>query len=522
MTSELIEVEYYYIRRASVKVEYIDKNTEEVIKQDDLDTTIIIDGYEGDEYITEEKVFKGYELEKDSEGNPILPENKDGEMKVVQNDDGTINNQTIVRYYYRKVSKVIEQHINIITGEDIIEPIIHNGYVGEEYGTEEREFEWFETVWMGKYYEKLVSENADLLKDNGVETLEKLLEKLEIEANEKYIPKNASGEFSDETEVVTYYYIRKITVKVTYIDRNTDKILPDIVVNNDIKEEKDSSITIDGYEGDYYETKEKTFEGYEIVQENYPTNNKGKMKPVKKDDGTIENTIYVTYYYARKSSGVKVEYVDVSNGDHINETTNVPGKEGDSYETKPKDIDGYDLYEEKLPNNDKGEMTTEETVVRYYYIKKAKVIIKYVDENTNQEITTETVINGHEGDKYATAHKNVDGYKIKRGTDNVNGEMSREDIVVTYYYEKLPVQNPTAPQQPSKPQEPEKPAQPVQTIKPTEEKKEETPKVEKTENETIKTGGTPPQVYVGIIAVVIGANMIQMMFFRKKKTKFIK
>ena len=252
------------------------------------------------------------------------------------------------------------------------------------------------------------------------------------------------------------------------------------------------------------------------------TNNKGKMKPVKKDDGTIENTIYVTYYYARKSSGVKVEYVDVSNGDHINETTNVPGKEGDSYETKPKDIDGYDLYEEKLPNNDKGEMTTEETVVRYYYIKKAKVIIKYVDENTNQEITTETVINGHEGDKYATDHKNVDGYKIKRGTDNVNGEMSREDIVVTYYYEKLPVQNPTAPQQPSKPQEPEKPAQPVQTIKPTEEKKEETPKVEKTENETIKTGGTPPQVYVGIIAVVIGANMIQMMFFRKKKTKFIK
>ena len=41
-------------------------------------------------------------------------------------------------------------------------------------------------------------------------------------------------------------------------------------------------------------------------------------------------------------------------------------------------------------------------------------------------------------------------------------------------------------------------------------------------NCTFKTGGTPPQVYVGIIAVVIGANMIQMMFFRKKKTKFIK
>ncbi len=94
MTIERIEVIYYYVRPAKVVVRHVEKETEK-----DLIEPEEIPGYQDDEYTTEEKHLKFYNLiEK--------PENAEGNMTVtVERDkDGkiTINDVTYVIYYYEK------------------------------------------------------------------------------------------------------------------------------------------------------------------------------------------------------------------------------------------------------------------------------------------------------------------------------------------------------------------------------------------------------------------------------------
>ena len=46
----------------------------------------------------------------------------------------------------------------------------------------------------------------------------------------------------------------------------------------DKKEEKDSTEYLYGHEGDEYSTKEKAFENYKLVEEDYPENARGEME----------------------------------------------------------------------------------------------------------------------------------------------------------------------------------------------------------------------------------------------------
>ena len=57
MTRELIEVDYYYIKKATVRVEYVDKLTGEKLVED-----VVISGHENDPYTTEQKEFEGYDF----------------------------------------------------------------------------------------------------------------------------------------------------------------------------------------------------------------------------------------------------------------------------------------------------------------------------------------------------------------------------------------------------------------------------------------------------------------------------
>ena len=63
-------------------------------------------------------------------------------MVVETDEQGNItNNRTIVTYYYAKKSAGVEEHhIDILTGEDIEEPTMHNGHVGDEYNIPSKEF----------------------------------------------------------------------------------------------------------------------------------------------------------------------------------------------------------------------------------------------------------------------------------------------------------------------------------------------------------------------------------------------
>ena len=95
-------------------------------------------------------------------------------------------------------------------------------------------------------------------------------------------------------------------------------------------------------------------------------------------------------------------------------------------------------------------MTAEPIELIYYYRRPAKVIAKYFDNETKEEIATEEKQDGHQNDEYTTEAKDIKYYKLLETPSNANGTMTvtvtkdenGNDIVedttyVNYYYRKL-------------------------------------------------------------------------------------
>ena len=368
MTVEPIEVKYYYIRQARVKVEYIDIKTGEIIPEyfendegelEEKDSTEIITGHENDHYTSTPKDFENYDIVEE-----MLPQNAEGIMKITTDDDGNIVIDTKVTYYYIHKAKVIEKHIDIKTNETIPEIVenedntkevkdsteIYNGHQDNPYKTKSKEFEGYDLI-------------------------------------EEMLPENSEGTMTAEPIEVNYYYSRKATVKVEYIDIITEEKIPE---KNPVNEEasllKDSTVIIEGHEGDQYKTNPKEFDGYKLVEEKYPENSEGQMTVTKDEDGNIITEIVVKYYYIPESAGVIERHIDITSGE-ILEERKYKGYVNDDYKTSERNFEGYDIVREKYPQNYKGKMTSDIIEVDYYYTKKTSVIIQYIiDTDTNNSV----------------------------------------------------------------------------------------------------------------------------------------
>ena len=88
------------------------------------------------------------------------------------------------------------------------------------------------------------------------------------------------------------------------------------------------------------------------------------------------------------------------------------------------------------PSNSTGEMTEEETVVKYYYARKAEVEVKYLEKGTEYEIAEREHLEGYVGDNYETTQKDIPYYNFVEDLSNWEGNMTEEKITVIYYYEK--------------------------------------------------------------------------------------
>ena len=116
MIVDPIEVIYYYKRPAKVIVNYYDIDTKEKITDE-----IEITGHQNDNYTTEQKDIKYYEISK-------VPENKEGKMivTVTKNENGKefVENTIYVNYYYRKLifNLKVDQTITsvIVNGQETI------------------------------------------------------------------------------------------------------------------------------------------------------------------------------------------------------------------------------------------------------------------------------------------------------------------------------------------------------------------------------------------------------------------
>ncbi len=419
---------YKYAKNSKVHVRYVDKATGK-----DIQDEITIDGYENKPYETEEKVIEGY----------TLVDNTD-------NTSGMMGRDTIeVVYYYLYNTKVIVQHIDKIN-DNILEEETKNGLEGDEYTSSAKHFEGYvlidkpdkETVHMTKdtivlrYYYSHVSEGV-IEKHIDEITNEILEEKVHegnegdsyeilpkdfkgYDLNEERLPEKSKGKMTKEAIEVDYYYKKKATVRVKYVDKNT-------------KEKLAGDIIISGHEKDTYGTMEKEFDNYKLVE--VPSNKSGEMEVTKNEDGTFNSETVVTYYYVHISEGVIEKHIDIISNKVLAEEK-YEGYEGDEYTTEAKEFIGYDLVEDKLPENSKGKMTRGLTEVNYYYIRKATIKAEYRDKYTNTPLDA-TEINRHEGDDYKLEQKEFEGYDFVEVEGLTEGKLNAdEEITVIFWYAK--------------------------------------------------------------------------------------
>ena len=379
MTKDVIEVIYYYAQNTKATVQHIDRETGEILKEETEE------GKVGDLFETHAEDFEGYVLvEAPEEPNIIM--DKTGEQ--------------VVKYYYAHVSAgVIEKHIDDITGE-LLYSEEHEGNEGDLYNIPSREFDGYD----------LVTEDKD---------------------GNSRLPENAEGEMKrDEVIEVKYYYIKKAKVIVKYLEEDDT---PEDTTDNQVLAEEE---IIEGHENDSYETTAKEIEDYNLVKT--PENATGTMVITKNPDGTYNTEIEVIYYYKKAAGGVIENHIDITIG-NILAIEKHEGNVGDPYDIPSRNFDGYDLVEvdsegnNRLPDNAQGNMTEEEIVVNYYYIKRAKVKVEYIDKITGEKLDEEE-LPGHVGDSYTTEEKKFDGYELIEKPSNSTGEMTEGEIVVKYYY----------------------------------------------------------------------------------------
>ncbi len=149
----------------------------------------------------------------------------------------------------------------------------------------------------------------------------------------------------------------KANVTVKYVDDKGNEIAESDTINNWVDES--------------YTTTPKTISGYGLYIT--PENANGKI-------GSTDTE--VIYVYKRLSQGVDIKYIDGDTGKEILPTEHIDGFENDTYTTKAKIIDGYELV--SVPENSEGEMSVEKIEVIYIYSSiNGKITITKVDKNDN-------------------------------------------------------------------------------------------------------------------------------------------
>ncbi len=439
-TEDIIVTNRYKLKETALKSD-ITKETEAVITASNQEVPYTIHyeagigEYIGDAVVTivDELPYKIDEEKSDLDGGIY---NEELQTITWKKELGHINTDTLGEAYKVDITK----NITLVYKDlDVTESMITNKVKGtvELYDTEEKntveteentQVEIEGTVIV-KYVEKDTGkelETADEMTGRVGEkyvTLPKNIENYDLVGDTE----NTTGEYKEGTIEVIYYYERipaKVIIK--YEDEE----------GKDILEEK----VVEGYINEEYETKAEEIEGYELVD------------VIGQESGVMtEDDIVIIYVYKHiEAGGVRVEYIDKETGEKLAEDEIIKGYVGDEYKTERKVIENYQKAEPE-PTNKEGTMTEEEIVVTYYYekIPSGKVIVKYVDRETKEEIrytddsgeekTYGYEITGYVGEEYKTEEKEIPYYKIVENILPVNREgiLSQNDETVIYYYDKM-------------------------------------------------------------------------------------
>ena len=254
------------------------------------------------------------------------------------------------------------------------------------------------------------------------------------------------------------YVANKANLVVKYVDENGKELLP--------------TETKEGKVGDDYSTSGKVITGY--VLDRVEGEAKGKIGT----DGTT-----VTYVYKPLGSWIpNIPGQPTNPIKYPNDPTD-PTKPGQPTETlpyvpgyTPKDGNGQPLKPVDPQDPTKGYVVpniptdpSQDTVINYV-ANKAKLVVKYVDENGKDLIPAETT-EGKVGDEYTTTGKVIPGHLLVRVDGDAKGKIGTEGSTVTYVYKPIGSWIPNIPGQPTNPikypndpQDPTKPGQPTEVL----------------------------------------------------------
>ena len=254
------------------------------------------------------------------------------------------------------------------------------------------------------------------------------------------------------------YVANKANLVVKYVDEKGKELLP--------------TETKEGKVGDGYSTSGKVITGY--VLDRVEGEAKGKIGT----DGTT-----VTYVYKPLGSWIpNIPGQPTNPIKYPNDPTD-PTKPGQPTETlpyvpgyTPKDGNGQPLKPVDPQDPTKGYVVpniptdpSQDTVINYE-ANKAKLVVKYVDENGKDLIPSETT-EGKVGDEYTTTGKVIPGHLLVRVDGDAKGKIGTEGSTVTYVYKPIGSWIPNIPGQPTNPikypndpQDPTKPGQPTEVL----------------------------------------------------------
>ena len=251
-----------------------------------------------------------------------------------------------------------------------------------------------------------------------------------------YVVPNIPTDPSQDT--VINYVANKAKLVVKYVDEKGKDLIP--------------SETTEGKVGDEYTTTGKVIPGYVLVRVDGEA--KGKI-------GTDGSTI--TYVYKPIGSWIpNIPGQPTNPIKYPNDPTD-PTKPGQPTETlpyvpgyTPKDGNGQPLKPVDPQDPTKGYVVpniptdpSQDTVINYV-ANKAKLVVKYVDENGKDLIPSETT-EGKVGDEYTTTGKVIPGHLLVRVDGDAKGKIGTEGSTVTYVYKPIGSWIPNIPGQPTNP-----------------------------------------------------------------------
>lgn len=243
-----------------------------------------------DDNIDEEKIEKEYTINDDGTVTLEIFKNLIEDIHIVVEFSNSISNIEVNHYLWSSEDG--------LTNTKVSESEYYSDEVGKKYSTSPNIDIDYDIITNLDYYSKLPN-IEELYNQNNVDNINDLLEKLNLQKDEYYIPENALGEYSStKTEVINYYYKEKtyiLTVHHYLEGTNTKVPLKKSETGEGVPDEFS-----EGYKKNcVYETKQGSEEKidykiYELVS--IPENAKG----------IIEGDTEVTYYYKVKTKNLSL------------------------------------------------------------------------------------------------------------------------------------------------------------------------------------------------------------------------